>query len=436
MSVNIEQVAKDLEKAIAERRDWAVHTLAGWVRHASVLGNETPAQEYIAKIYEHLGLEVKRLPVDIRNIAAHPGSSPVDWTYDGRYNVVGIHEPGGKEGKSLVFNGHVDVVSPEPMRLWTLPPFEPDMLLKEENGEDWMSARGAGDMKGGNVCALWALAALMDMGYVPASGVTFQSVIEEECTGNGALSLVEEGYTADACIIPEPFGETILTHQVGVMWFQTRVLGRTTHVQSAGEGQNAIEKTYVLIQALRELEKELNAPENIHPAYKNIPHPINLNVGIIRGGDWASTVAGECVTRFRLALFPGQSLKDLRAKVETCIQKAAMNDPFLREFPPVVEYVGFQAEGATFDPQSPLGTTLAKVHTDLNGAPPKEYVATATTDVRMFNLYSSCPATCYGPVAKNIHGVDEKVSIDSMQRVAHVFARFMAEWCGLKKSEG
>src|SRR5690606_41785945 len=97
------------------------------------------------------------------------------------------------------------------------------------------------------------------------------------------LSLVEEGYTADACIIPEPFGETILTNQVGVMWFQTRVLGRTTHVQSAGEGENAIEKTYVLIKALRELEKELNQPDKIHPAYKNVPHPINLNVGVIRG---------------------------------------------------------------------------------------------------------------------------------------------------------
>src|SRR5690606_32336899 len=212
--------------AIAERRTWATHTLAGWIRYNSVLGQEAPAQEYIAKVYENLGLEVKRVPINIQEIAGHPGASPVDWSYENRYNVVGIHEPGEKQGKTLAFNGHVDVVSAEPMRLWTLPPFEPDMVLKEENGEDWMSARGAGDMKGGNVCALWALVALRDLGYVPASQVQFQSVIEEECTGNGALTMVEEGYTADACIIPEPFGETILTHQVGVMWFQTRVLGR------------------------------------------------------------------------------------------------------------------------------------------------------------------------------------------------------------------
>jgi acetylornithine deacetylase len=433
MTVKADAIAKDLEKAIAERRTWAVHILSGWVRHASVLGQETPAQEYIAKTYENLGLEVKRLPIDFPAIASHPGSAPVDWTYDGRYNVVGIHEPGGKAGKSLVFNGHVDVVSAEPRRLWTLPPFEPDMLLKEEDGEDWMSARGAGDMKGGSVCALWALAAMQDLGLEPASQVQFQSVLEEECTGNGALSLIEQGYTADACIIPEPFDFSILTHQVGVLWFQTRVMGRTTHVLGAGSGVNAIEKSWLLISALRELEKELNDPAVIPPAYKDVEHPINLNVGVIRGGDWASTVAGECVTRFRLALFPGQSIKDLKARVEDCVRRAAQKDPFLRENPPAVEYVGFQAEGCTFDPKSPLGTTLTKVHKDLFGKAPKHLPATATTDARMFNLYSNCPATCYGPTARNIHGVDEKVSIDSMQKVAHVFARFMVEWCGAKK---
>src|SRR5690606_22055966 len=146
MSVQTEPLAKDLETAIAERRPWATHTLAGWIRYHSVLGQEAPAQEYIAKVYENLGLEVKRVPINIQVIAGHPGASPVDWSYENRYNVVGIHEPGEKQGKTLAFNGHVDVVSAEPMRLWTLPPFEPDMLLKEENGEDWMSARGAGDM--------------------------------------------------------------------------------------------------------------------------------------------------------------------------------------------------------------------------------------------------------------------------------------------------
>ena len=68
-------------------------------------------------------------------------------------------------------------------------------------------------------------AALQKLGYVPASTVYLQSVIEEECTGNGALACCAKGYRADACIIPEPFAGSILSAQLGVMWFRVKVRG-------------------------------------------------------------------------------------------------------------------------------------------------------------------------------------------------------------------
>ena len=147
-----------------------------------------------------------------------------------------MHDPGQNARRTLAFNGHIDVVSPEPVSLWSSPPFEPRIVTAEDDGEDWMVGRGAGDMKGGTVCYLWALAALRDMGLEPASKVILQSPVEEECTGNGALAILDRGWVADACIIPEPFNETLLARQVGVMWFQVRILGRTTHVLGAGRG--------------------------------------------------------------------------------------------------------------------------------------------------------------------------------------------------------
>ena len=62
------------------------------------------------------------------------------------------------------------------------------------------------------------------------------------------------------------------------------------------------------------------------------------------------------------------------------------------------------------------------------------FASSATTDARAFNLYGSIPATCYGPDARNIHGIDESVSIESTLRVAQVLALFMARWCGVEKS--
>ncbi len=430
--MNIPDIS-EIQHAIASRRDWAVNALGDWVRHGSVLGSEASAQDYIADVYASLGLESRKVPVEIDRIKDLPGFSPVDWSYEGRDNVVGIHNPSGQGGRTLVFNGHVDVVSPEPSELWTSPPFEPRIVENEQDGETWMYGRGAADMKGGSICTLWALAALQDMGFEPASQVICQSPTEEECTGNGTLALLAGGYTGDACIIPEPFGETYLRCQAGVMWFQMRILGKTAHVLSAEQGVNAIEKSWVIIGALRKLEAEINRPERFPDLYAGVDHPINLNVGIIRGGDWASTVAGECVTHFRLGIFPGEKPEDVRREVEACVASAAASDPWLKDFPPTIEYIGFQAEGCEFDVESDLGQTLSRAHQNWRRKPPEAMVCKATTDIRYFNLYYNTPATCYGPKSENIHGIDEKVSLDSMQRVSEVLTSFTMDWCGVRK---
>ncbi len=421
---------QDTAQAVALRRDWAIEALASWVEHGSVLGHEAGAQDHVAGLLERLGMRVQVEPVDLDRIRKLPGYSPVDWSYEGRPNIVGQHRPSHADGRSLILNGHVDVVSPEPVKLWTSSPFRPRLSSGEET---WLYGRGAGDMKGGSISYLWALAALQDLGFEPAAPVTFQSVIEEESTGNGTLDLCAKGYRADGALIPEPFHETVLCHQVGVLWFQIRVLGKTTHVLGAGSGANAIEKSFPFIEAMHALEEDINQPAKRPAPYADVDHPINLNVGIVHGGDWASTVAGECVTHFRLGLFPGQRCGALMQEIERRVAEVAQQDPWLREFPPKVEYIGFRAEGCSFDPSSDLARALGAAHQAWRNGPPKELTATCTTDVRFFNLYYDIPATCYGPAASDIHGVDECVSVDSMQRVAQVMTSFIGDWCGLRK---
>ena len=102
------------------------------------------------------------------------------------------------KGRSLILNGHIDVVPTGPLDLWTNPPFAP----RVENG--WLYGRGSGDMKAGLIAGLAAFDALDRLGYRPAADVYLQSVVEEECTGNGALACLQRGYRADAAIIPEP----------------------------------------------------------------------------------------------------------------------------------------------------------------------------------------------------------------------------------------
>lgn len=431
--MSVRPTREELTDAIRKRRTWAIDTLGDLVREPTVLGQEASGQKRLAAIYSALGYDVRTEPISRKQIEGRPGFSPVDWPLDGKENLVAIHDPGKKAGRSLAFNGHIDVVSPEPVSLWSSPPFEPRLVENEEDGETWMYGRGTGDMKGGTTSFLWALAALQDLGLEPASPVIFQSPVEEECSGNGSLAILANGHVADACIIPEPFGETILRRQVGVIWFTVRVIGKTTHVLAAGRGINAIEKSWLIIRAMRELEEEINRPENVPEAYSDIDHPANLNVGIIHGGDWASTVAGECAVHFRIGLFPGQRCEDVMAKIEERVRRVAESDPWLRESPPRVEYNGFQAEGCELDLDGDFGSMLRETHREWRGKDPEELSATATTDARYFKLYHDIPVTCYGPVARDIHGIDEKVSVDSMQRVAEVMADFTGRWCGLRR---
>ena len=408
--------------AVAAEQPAMVDLLTELVAAPTLLGREAAGQEVMRRAFAGLGLEPFDVPLDPAALAGHPGGAPFSWDVGGKANVVADWNGSGG-GRSLILNGHIDVVSPEPSALWTGDPF-----TARVDG-DWVYGRGAGDMKSGLAAMVGAVRGLQALGLEPRGRVQLQSVVEEECSGNGALACVLAGQTADAAILTEPTQGAIWNAQVGVLWFQVRAIGAPAHAGEAAEGANAIEASYAVIEALRALEAELN--EAKPPLFEAYPHPINLNVGMIRGGDWPSTVAGECLTHFRLALYPGERVDDLKARVEQAVASVAANSRFRLE----VLYDGFQCEGYELEPDAPLITTLAGACARVTGEPPPLYASTATTDARTFQLYGATPAVCFGPLAENEHGVDERVHVPSMTRTAQALALFVADWCGLGAPE-
>jgi len=398
--------------------------LCDLVRFDSTLGNEAEAQDYVAELFAGLGLTVDKFEIDIDAIKDRPGFSPVDWSYAGKENVVGIHRPRANTGRSLIFNGHIDVVPVGSAEMWTDPPFEPVIRGGRLYG------RGGGDMKAGIVSYILAFKALQSLGLQPAAPVYLQSVVEEECTGNGALACLARGYSADAAIIPEPFEQSLMTAQFGVMWFRVHVRGKPAHVLDTSAGINAIEAAFELVGALKQLEERWNQEDMRHPSYAGDKHPVNFNLGVIRGGEWASSVPTECTFHMRVGFFPGVKLAEVRKMIKQTIADAAAAIAGMKDTPPVVEFVGFQAEGCTVDPNEEMMRALADAHEWVMGEAPALLATTATNDARFFNLYGNTPATCYGPEASTIHGIDESVSLESFKQVTRVLAVFLAEWCG------
>jgi acetylornithine deacetylase len=420
-------VEKDILAAVDAGGDGLVSLTEVLVGFPSLLGDEGPAQDFMEGLFRGMGLLVDRFEVEDDELSKLPGYSPAVGHWYNHDNIVATHKPRNPTGNSLILNGHIDVVPVGAEELWSTPPFKPSIQ------GDRLYGRGSGDMKAGIAAYVSAFRALASLGLQPAAPVFLQSVVEEECTGNGALACLHRGYAADAAVIPEPFQETIMSAQMGVMWLQVEVTGKPAHVLNDADGLSAIEAAFALWNGLKPLADEWNRPQNRHPAFAHLDTPVKFNLGKIRGGEWASSIATRCVMDLRCGFYPDTATDKVQNDIERQLDSIAAAEPRLAGIEFKVRYSGFQSEGCVIDTDHPLVTTLSESHLTVAGSRPEYFASAATTDVRTFQLYGSIPATCYGPEASNIHGIDESVSIKSMKRVSAVLALFIAKWCGVEK---
>jgi acetylornithine deacetylase len=418
------EIINKIVDAVNQGFDEQIDFLAELVSFPSLRGEEAPAQEFMAEAYRESGLEVDLWKLNVGDLENISGYSPQHTSFEKALGVVGIHSPTSPVGKSLILNGHIDVVPTGPTDMWTTPPFEP---LVEDG---WMYGRGAGDMKAGLVTNLFAHKALIDIGYRPAAPVYFQSVIEEESTGNGALATIQRGYKADAVLITEPGGNMIEASNVGVIWLQVEVRGHPAHAAYAGTGFNAIEACYPIIEALHKLESRWN--EEKHPAYDQIEHPINFVISKIVGGDWTSSVPSWCKFDVRMGIYPDRDVEECRAEIETAVKDAASKDPFLKENLPRLTYHGFLTPGYVYPRGTDMEVALSKAHELVFKTEIQAYPSTALTDGRIYAHFYNMPTLVYGPLAENIHSFNERVDLESIRKITQTVAIFIAEWCGLE----
>jgi acetylornithine deacetylase len=394
------------------------------VQTPSLRGHEHAIQDLLFRNLQSRGYATDRFKMDRAAIEAHPGGSKYSDDHSDAPIVVGIHRPRDETGRSLILQSHLDVVPEGLHDMWDDPPYSAKI------DGDWMYGRGAGDMKAGAAANIFALDALRRIGLQPAATVYVQSVVEEESTGNGALQTFLQGYTADAVFIPEPEEEMLVRANTGVIWFQVQVRGVPVHVREMGEGANAIDAATRVITALREMEEDWNAEKGAHPHFEDEAHPINLNIGKIEGGDWASSVPSWCNIDCRVSIYPGRSAEDAAREITERVKAFAQSDNFLSNNPPRVVFNGFHAEGYVLEPGSDAEAVLERAHEEAIGAPLQSFMTAGYLDTRVYALYNKIPALCYGPKSRNIHGINESVSLSSVKRITQAMALFIAEWCG------
>jgi len=423
--LTVAELTKAVEANWARQVDW-LKTLTSF---PSERGQEAPCQDWIAREFAGRGWQVDRYRLSDVSMANLPGFSPVmDTDYTQAVQVVAAVRAPQQQGKSLILQGHVDVVPRGPEEMWSDPPYKPT-----QHGNR-LFARGACDMKSGVTAMVFAMDALRTTGYLPGSDVYVETVTEEECTGNGALSTLARGYLADACLIPEPTQQDILRATIGVMWFRLKIRGRPVHVSRSEEGTNAILSAYHLITALQRFTKDLNERVKSHPWFSKLTAPVKFNPGKIRGGDWASSTPAWCEVDCRIAVLPGMTLADFRKELSQVVAAAARQDSFLANNPPEIEWNGFQADDYVLEPGSDFEATMRAAHESVTGTPSRETILPAVTDCRFYGRYYGIPSLCYGPKGAESHGFDEYVELDSVKQTTIALADCIQRWCGLRKA--
>src|SRR6266702_58882 len=407
---------ESVDLAIDEGAEAAFSFLERLVAERSTVGHERGAQELVASELARLGFGVRRLDIPAETGSRAPGGV-AQAAYNGRSNVHGLINPG--RSPSLMLNGHIDVV-PADDAVWASDPFTP------VRSDGWLHGRGAGDMKAGFAMGLLAVRALRAALPDAVSGeLSFLSVIEEECTGNGTLSAGAAGVLGDAVVLLEPTDLGLLLGGVGVLWIEIEITGVPAHAESADRAMNPVRCVPVILCGLADFEDEINATAD-DPAFSQVARAYNVNVGTVTAGDWASSVPGRARLRVRVG-FPRRWTPDFAFdRAEAAVLKAAASDPWLAAHPPAVRPVGFRAEGYLLASDHPLADAMAQAHAAAHGAPPRRGVLGATTDARFYLNQFGRPALCYGPTARNIHAVDEAVDLASIVSGARTLARFIA----------
>lgn len=398
--------------------------LAELVAMESVANRETPAQERVAAEMRTIGLETDVWEIDFERLRRHPAYTADVERHEG-LGVVG--STGRGRGRTLILNGHIDVVPAGERERWTYPPF-----ALTRRGER-LFGRGVVDMKGGLCCALEAARALRDAGVEPDGALQIQSVIGEEDGGSGMLATIERGHTGDGAIVVEPTQFVVAPAQAGALSFRLTVPGLAAHGALRDEGVDPVEKFIPLFQRLRALEAERNR-DVADPLFADEQLPYALTMGRLRAGIWPSTVAESLVIEGRYGVAPGEELAEARAALEGAVAEAAAGDAWLRGHPPAVEWVGAQFAAARTDERDPVVGTLDGAVQSLTGTAARIGGMRYGADMRLLVNQAHVPTVLFGPGdVRKSHRPDESIHAQDLVELARILTVTAIRFCGARR---
>jgi acetylornithine deacetylase len=402
---------KHIADAVLSLRGETERFLCDLMRYPSTPGQEREAMEYVAARFAELG-SVERIPLSNSLRQDEDYADPIPGLdYEGRFNVR-ARVAGAGNGRSLLFNTHIDVVPPSQGQER---PFDP----RVEDGV--VRGRGACDAKGQAAALFTALAALRRLGIEPRGDVIAHLVVEEEVGGNGTLAMTRRGERADGCIVMEPTDLRIFSSVRGAVWFRVVCTGKPGHSGRAGDTVSALKMAIQVIGILENYHASLLAASRGIPLFDQFPNPMPITFGRLNAGDWPATAPARAVVEGVLGLLPNKTRYQVMEEMRHAI--VAGGDAWLREH--VELQFMYRHDAHVLAADHPLVTGLQACCREA-GVAGEVSAMTASCDSWFYNNQLKIPSVVFGPGSLGFaHSNEEQIRLDDIATAAAILVRFI-----------
>lgn len=395
------------------------------------INREAELQDLLRAEYEAVGLKAE-----------------VTEVFPGRPNLTGAMR--GSDERSLILNGHVDVVPVGDRKLWSVDPFGAEVR------DGRIYGRGALDMKSGVALNLAVAKAIRDLGLTLEGRLELHTVVDEEAGGFGSIDLVKRGCLAKAVIVTEPTWNAVQPAEGGLDWVRVTIRGRNAHAgwryneiypqrdapDRLQPGVNAIEIATRFVAAIQAHERDRGARKRPHPL---MPPGMNtISPGVMIAGSGLgpnglpvgltnpAVTPDVAVVDFDLKFLPNEDPAEVRQEFEAIVHAFAQLDSWTRENPPIVQW---NLGGLHFPPMDtsvdhPLVRMMTATRAGM-GLTTKVEGFVAVCDAAHY-AGAGVDGVLHGPAGAGLHGTDEYVEVASLIEAAKVVAAATVAWCGVR----
>lgn len=352
----------------------------------SMQGHEGAVGGYIDTFYRRLGIESRKQICD-----------------GDRANIV-ARIPGKSDKHCIMYSGHIDTVPIGDAKLWKSAPLNPQIR------EGRLYGRGSCDMKGSIACAMYAAEYMQKHHLRPECSLLFVYDVDEENANLGLRQYLETPDKADFVIVGEPTNLQPAVGHRGVMAFTVTIQGKSCHAGQAELGKNAVYAAADVIDAIRELQRDL---EKITQIYLGSP---SIHVTQIQGGSKVNVVPDKAVLRIDRRLVFGEDEKSSSKQLALVLEKVQEKSGCGCR----MEVTTYCPPGITDEGLPALRFISRLLDAKRMDSVPKAFEASCEAGMLQGKL--GIPVVIWGPGSiEQAHKIDEFIELEQLYKGAELF---------------